>query len=55
MAEFCLECSKKMGEPECGLAGLVSLFEWYVLRRAAYVICENCGPIYVDRKGSRLR
>ena len=50
MAEFCVQCAKKFGFAEDDFYGLTSAEDW-AAGKAAIVLCEECGPIQVDRDG----
>ena len=48
MADFCKQCSEELFNRDSGdLAGLCN-------KGMIDVICEGCGPIYVDSTGRRV-
>ncbi|MDD3412489.1 MAG: hypothetical protein PHY47_00650 [Lachnospiraceae bacterium] len=52
MADFCRQCSIEIfGEDFKELAGIVSPEE-FTADKAAFVMCEGCGPIFVNPDGS---
>lgn len=51
MADFCNQCAKELNFPSGDLAGITKQVDW-VLKQAALVICEGCGPIQVDPDGN---
>lgn len=52
MADFCKQCSIYHFGQDCGeLAGLTRPEDW-LQSKAAFAICEGCGPIQVDPEGN---
>ena len=50
MADFCKECSEELFGEDFGDLAKIALPDG-----EAYVLCEGCGYIVVDREGKRVR
>lgn len=51
MADFCNQCAEALGFEKGDLSGITTE-EDYADNKAAIVICEGCGAIFVDPEGN---
>lgn len=53
MADFCEECNRELFDMESDFKGHISEKQ-YKSGHRLLVLCEGCGPIYVNHNGVRI-